>query len=39
LTKATMYTGMPMPSVAVRESDGNCKVLRNFSFTDYKSRV
>lgn len=38
LTKAKMYTGMPMPSVAVRETDGNCKLLRTFSFSDYKNR-
>ncbi len=38
LTKAKMYTGMPMPSVAVREPDGNCRVLRQFSFSDYKNR-
>lgn len=38
LTKAKMYTGMPMPAVAVREVDGNCKILRNFSFSDYKNR-
>lgn len=38
LTKAKMYTGMPMPSVAVREMDGNCKILRTFSFADYKNR-
>lgn len=37
LTKAKMYTGMPMPAVAVRESDGNCKILRSFTFSDYKN--
>lgn len=38
LTKARMYTGMPMPAVAVREMDGNCKLLRSFAFSDYKNR-
>ncbi len=38
LTKAKMYTGMPMPAVAVRETDGNCKILRNFGFSDFKNR-
>lgn len=38
LTKATMYTGIAMPSVAVRAVDGSCKVLRTFSFEDYKNR-
>lgn len=38
LTKANMYTGMPMPAVAVRAADGSCKVLRTFSFEDYKNR-
>ena len=37
LTKAKMYTGMPMPAVAVRETDGNCKILRSFNFSDYKN--
>ena len=38
LTKAKMYTGVPMPAVAMREADGNCRVLRTFSFSDYKNR-
>ena len=38
LTKARMYTGMPMPAVAVREPDGDCRLLRTFSFSDYKNR-
>ncbi|MBR6719241.1 MAG: carboxynorspermidine decarboxylase [Oscillospiraceae bacterium] len=38
LTKARMYTGMPMPAVAVREPDGSCKILRTFNFSDYKNR-
>lgn len=38
LTKAKMYTGMPMPTVAVREADGNCKILRTFGFSDFKNR-
>ncbi len=38
LTKARMYTGMPMPAVAVREMDGNCKVLRTFTYNDYRNR-
>lgn len=38
LTKAKMYTGIPMPAVAVRETDGNCKILRTFSFSDFKNR-
>ncbi|MCQ2416988.1 MAG: carboxynorspermidine decarboxylase [Oscillospiraceae bacterium] len=38
LTKARMYTGMPMPAVAVREPDGDCRLLRSFSFGDYKNR-
>jgi hypothetical protein len=27
-----------MPAVAVRETDGNCKLLRNFGFSDFKNR-
>lgn len=39
ITKAVMYTGMPLPSVAVREPDGSCQVLHSFSFSDYKNRM
>lgn len=38
LTKATMYTGMPMPSVALRCMDGTCRIFRTFNFSDYKNR-
>lgn len=39
ITKAVMYTGMPLPCVAVREPDGTCTVLHSFSFSDYKNRM
>lgn len=38
LTKANMYTGIAMPSVAVRAVDNSCRVLRTFSFEDYRNR-
>ncbi|MGN0647947.1 MAG: carboxynorspermidine decarboxylase [Oscillospiraceae bacterium] len=39
ITKAVMYTGMPLPCVAVKEPDGSCTVLHSFSFSDYKNRM
>ena len=38
LSKATMYTGMPMPAVAIRDIGGDCRILRSFTFADYKNR-
>ena len=38
VSKARMYTGMPMPAVAVREPDGDCRLLRSYHFSDYKNR-
>lgn len=38
VSKARMYTGMPMPAIAVREPDGDCRLLRSYHFSDYKNR-
>lgn len=38
VSKARMYTGMPMPAVAVRDSGGDCRILRTYNFHDYKNR-
>ena len=37
--KTTMFNGIAHPSIALRHSDGSIKMLREYSYQDYKSRM
>jgi len=37
--KTTMFNGVAHPSIAIAESNGNIKVLKNFNYEDYKNRM
>lgn len=37
--KTTMFNGIDHPSIVLCKSDGECEVLREFTYNDYKSRM
>lgn len=37
--KTTMFNGIQHPSIVFQGSDGNCSILREFTYDDYKSRM
>lgn len=39
MVKTNTFNGMPLPSIAYRDGDGRCRVIKNFSYEDFKSRV
>jgi len=39
MVKTNTFNGMPLPSIAVMEEDGDCTIIRNFSYADFKSRL
>lgn len=39
MVKNNTFNGMPLPSIAVRDKEGECRMLRQFSYEDFKSRL
>lgn len=39
MVKTNTFNGMPLPSIAIMEEDGDCTIIRNFSYADFKSRL
>lgn len=39
MVKTTMFNGVAHPSIAIRETSGNLRVVRRFDYEDYKRRL
>ncbi|RTR34061.1 carboxynorspermidine decarboxylase [Robertmurraya yapensis] len=39
MVKNTTFNGMALPSIAVRDKDGDCRVLHKFGYEDFKMRL
>ena len=39
MVKNNTFNGMPLPSIAVQHEDGECEILRRFSYSDFKNRL
>lgn len=39
MVKNNTFNGMPLPSIVLRHSDGDCEVLREFGYEDFKCRL
>lgn len=39
MVKNNTFNGVRLPSIAVRESSGNIRIIRRFGYEDYKSRL
>ena len=39
MVKKNTFNGMALPAIAVMEEDGNCKVIREFGYEDFKGRL
>ena len=37
--KTTMFNGLQHPDIVFCNSDGDCRVIRHFTFDDYKNRM
>ena len=37
--KTTLFNGVAHPSMVLQRADGNCEILREFSYRDYKNRM
>ena len=39
MVKTNTFNGMPLPSIAVMGRDGECRVIREFGYEDFKGRL
>lgn len=39
MVKNNTFNGMPLPSIALRKKNGDCKIVRNFGYDDFKNRL
>lgn len=39
MVKNTTFNGMPLPAIALKKQDGDCEVVREFGYDDFKMRL
>ena len=39
MVKNNTFNGMPLPAIAVREKNGECRIVKQFSYEDFKCRI
>ncbi|CDZ24362.1 carboxynorspermidine decarboxylase [[Clostridium] cellulosi] len=39
MVKNNTFNGMPLPSIALRDKNGDCKIVRSFGYDDFKTRL
>lgn len=39
MVKTTTFNGIKLPSIVIKTKDNNYKIIKNFGYNDYKSRL
>lgn len=39
MVKNTTFNGMPLPTIAIRDKSGECRIVRQFGYDDFKMRL
>ena len=39
MVKNNTFNGIPLPAIAAMDSDGSCRIIKKFSYEDFKSRL
>jgi len=39
MVKNNTFNGMPLPSIAIRDKNGDCRIVKSFGYDDFKSRL
>lgn len=39
MVKATTFNGVPLPSIVIKDKDGNIKVVKEFEYKDFRDRL
>ena len=39
MVKTNTFNGMPLPAIAIKQKDGDCRIVRQFGYEDFKVRL
>lgn len=39
MVKTNTFNGMPLPAIAIKQKDGDCRIVRQFGYEDFKERL
>lgn len=39
MVKTNTFNGIPLPSIAVMDKAGNCRIIKEFGYEDFKNRL
>ena len=39
MVKTNTFNGIPLPSIAVMDKAGNCRMIKEFGYEDFKNRL
>jgi carboxynorspermidine decarboxylase len=39
MVKNTTFNGMALPAIAIKHKDGDCQIVREFGYQDFKMRL
>lgn len=39
MVKNNTFNGMPLPSIAIKDKEGNCRIIRRFGYKEFKTRL
>ncbi|NLK21066.1 MAG: carboxynorspermidine decarboxylase [Epulopiscium sp.] len=39
MVKNNTFNGMPLPSIAIKDKEGNCRIIRRFGYEEFKTRL
>lgn len=39
MVKTNTFNGIPLPAIAVMDRDGNCRIIKEFGYEDFKNRL
>ena len=39
MVKNNTFNGIPLPAIAARDANGECRILKTFTYEDFKGRL
>ena len=39
MAKTNTFNGIPLPSIAVMDQNGECRIIKEFGYEDFKNRL
>jgi carboxynorspermidine decarboxylase len=39
IVKNNTFNGMPLPAIAIQHADGDCAIIKEFTYEDFRGRL